>query len=471
MMAAVLLALTLAFALSIWILRGIHRESVFELNRAQLLRQFTSVVHLLETTPREYHRLILKASRGPGVKMYINNENSVPDSSPGRQEARLLHWLNRSLGENYNRPIYLDVQYNQKELANWIARWKEEETNSSGEERDSRHMHRHHREGRSPKAPMDHLNISLQLRNGQWLNFLADMPDPPPLAPRQAMIFLLVSGASLLLMILFLVRRISRPLGKLATAANRVGVGETIEPVKEEGAEDVRETIKAFNGMNQRLQRFVSDRTRMLAALSHDLRTPLTTMRLRVEMMEDSPDKERLLNTLEEMLQMSEATLAFARQASENEPTRNVDLAALINSLCEDLEDLGQPVHFLEDTEVDKEKANEIIVACRIVSLKRALRNLLENAVRYGQEAKVSLQKADDGVKVIIQDSGSGIPKEKMEQVFEPFYRLESSRSRDTGGAGLGLSIARNIIRSHGGDITLQNTEKGLKVTVSLPCS
>lgn len=461
MIAAVLLVLALAFALSIWILGGAHRTSYFELSRGQLIKQFASVVKLIESSPEEYYPLILRASRSNRSQLNINDTSLVTQVSQNRYAQRLTNRLNESLDQAYTGRIRIEIEYREHPRFDRKKSWwdsRQRFGKASWKDEHGRWEHFKNIRDRS----LEYLNISIQLHSGQWLNFQAAVPDSPTLVPRQTIIFLLLAGVCLLLVIIFLVRRITRPLQKLASAANRLGLGENIEPLAEEGPEDIRETITAFNRMNERLQRFVSDRTRMLAALSHDLRTPLTTMRLRVEMMEDSSDRDRLLSTLEEMLQMSEATLAFARQASENEPTRNVELNALLDSLCEDLAELGQDVQFAEGAEA--------IVACRLVSLKRAFRNLIENAVRYGQEARISIDKEEDSVRVTIQDSGPGIPEDKIEQVFEPFFRLEESRNRETGGVGLGMSIARNIIHSHGGDIGLQNREEGLKVVVTLPC-
>ena len=234
-----------------------------------------------------------------------------------------------------------------------------------------------------------------------------------------------------------------------------------MSPLKEEGPVDVRDTVIAFNRMNDRLQRFVSDRTRMLAALSHDLRTPMTSMRLRLELMEPGEERDRLLESLDEIQQMSEATLAFVRQSGDVEPSQQVELGALIESLCEDLQDLGMAV---ECSSIAK-----VVMPLRPVSIKRALRNLIENAVHYGEQAQVRVKQEESQVLVTIIDRGPGIPDHEMDSVFEPFVRLEASRSRDTGGMGLGLSIARQIVRSHGGDVMLENLHPGLKVTVSLP--
>jgi len=200
----------------------------------------------------------------------------------------------------------------------------------------------------------------------------------------------------------------------------------------------------------------------MLAAMSHDLRTPITTLRLRVEFIEDEDIKNKILETLDDMQRMTDATLAFVREEVAVEPTRMVDLSALIESVTSDLSDLGKDVQF--------EEAERFDYGCRPAGLKRALCNLLENAVRYGERAKVSLDLADGGPRITIDDHGPGIPEDQIERMFQPFVRLDESRSVEGGGIGLGLAIARSIIKSHGGDIALSNRrEGGLRVLITLP--
>jgi signal transduction histidine kinase len=199
----------------------------------------------------------------------------------------------------------------------------------------------------------------------------------------------------------------------------------------------------------------------MLAAISHDLRTPLTSLRLRAEFVTDEETREKLLGTIEEMQAMTEATLVFAREEATGEPTRTVDLAALLESLCADLADLGWSVSFAE--------AEPMAYRCRADALRRALRNLIENAVRYGGQARVALGASADGIEITIDDDGPGIPPQDLERVFQPFVRLELSRNRSTGGVGLGLAIARGIIRAHGGDILLANRPHGLRALLRLP--
>jgi signal transduction histidine kinase len=213
--------------------------------------------------------------------------------------------------------------------------------------------------------------------------------------------------------------------------------------------------------MQIRLRRYLDDRTQMLAAISHDLRTPITSMRLRTEFIEDADTREKITTTLDEMQRMVEAGLSFAQAESRVEATRAVELNALVESICDDLADLQWKVEF--------EGGERLPYACRPSALRRALCNVIENAVRYGDSAKVKLLRTNESVEIVVTDQGPGIPPDGRDRVFNPFVRLETSRSRETGGVGLGLSIARSVIRSHGGEISFSQQETGFQVHLSLP--
>jgi signal transduction histidine kinase len=314
----------------------------------------------------------------------------------------------------------------------------------------------------SASPPPAGLAIAIHLADGDWLNAVAAPPPPPPFPAWRVLVSLLALAGGVVLGVVLVVRRITAPLGALALAAERLGRGETVPPLRDAGPEEVRRTTRAFNRMQARLRRFVDDRTRMLAAISHDLRTPITTLRLRAELLEDEEQRPKILETLDEMQRMAEATLAFAHEDASSEETRAVDIASLVESLALDLQDLGR--------EVALAPAGRIVLACRPLALKRAIRNLIENACIYGERARVAVALADNDVLIAIEDDGPGIVEAEMERVFQPFVRLEPSRSRETGGIGLGLAIARNIARAHGGDVTLANRPAGgLVATLRLP--
>ncbi|WP_432697404.1 ATP-binding protein [Marinobacterium sp. YM272] len=303
--------------------------------------------------------------------------------------------------------------------------------------------------------------LSILRPDGKWLN--ATLRSPSSLPGWIAPLLVALALFSLTVMVVVLiVRYVSAPLGLLSLAADRIGRGEMSESIPERGSDDVRRTTRAFNRMQESLQRFVDDRTRMLAAISHDLRTPLTSLRLHAEFIQPEKSRGKILSILDQMQDMLEATLAFTREESVQEERRNMDLSALVGSICEDLRDLGYKIEY--------DESQRVLYTCRPGSLRRALTNLIENACHYGQLAEVVLKEADDRLLITVRDQGPGIPEEDQQRVFDPFVRLESSRSRETGGIGLGLSIARTIAHSHGGEVRLSNRpEGGLEVVLELP--
>ena len=214
--------------------------------------------------------------------------------------------------------------------------------------------------------------------------------------------------------------------------------------------------------MRERLRRFNEDRTRMMAAMSHDLRTPLTRLRMRIEMAQGLEDQQKMLDELDMMNGMVESILSFTRDDSKQEARSLVDLSALVEGICEDAVDAGEKVTF--------SGPRDVTISCRPTAMRRAISNLVDNAIKYGGKADVTLAPEAGRVVITIEDEGPGIPRSEREKVFEPFYRIGSARDPSTGGVGLGLSVTRSIVWEHGGDITLGNRKGGgLSVRVELP--
>jgi len=307
------------------------------------------------------------------------------------------------------------------------------------------------------------LDIDMGLPNGQWLR---SRHWPTMVHPHWRRVLSFSLPVSVLPMIVIAVlfgRRIMRPLKALTEAARRVSRGEQVARLQPEGPGGVREIIEAFNDMQERLIHFVNDRTRMIAAIGHDLRTPLTSLRIRAELIDDVELREAMILTLNDMSVMAEETLRFAKDEATREPTRNVDIGALVSEVVEQQRMLGRQVSWTAPAET--------FYRCRPIHLKRALSNLVANAARYGQVAvRLSPGQAPQALRIEVEDSGPGIPPEQLEQAFEPFVRLDPARSPETGGAGLGLAIARSCIRAHGGDVSLHNRpEGGLRAVIALP--
>ena len=223
----------------------------------------------------------------------------------------------------------------------------------------------------------------------------------------------------------------------------------------------MRNAAIAFNEMTEKVTRTMESQRHLLSAVGHDLRTPITAMRINLEFVEDEELREGLQQNLDELQDLTEQVLAAARGAS-GETKRSVDLSALVESICADLDDLGEPVTWQNHAPAP--------VNCRPNEIRRAVRNLVENAVAYGSRADVQIANNSDGYDIVVDDEGPGIPEDERVRVFEPFVRLESSRNAATGGTGLGLTLAKAIAEGHGGQIVLENrAQGGLRARMHLP--
>lgn len=314
----------------------------------------------------------------------------------------------------------------------------------------------------APEGGHHLLLASVQLPDESWLNFRISTVHPAASDDHGVLASMSAMALGTLLVSVFLVRSVTAPLRSLSAAADRIGTGASSLELPAAGPREVRAAASAFNRMQARIKRLLADRTQTLAAVSHDLKTPITRLRLRAEFVPELELRRTIEADLDEMEAMIQSTLDFLRGDASGEEVRTVDIATVLETVCDRLVDLGHDVVLLE--------ACYAPLACRPLALKRAFSNLVENALKYGHRARVSLARRADGYVVAIADDGPGIPEAEFERVFDPFYRLEASRSRETGGTGLGLTVARSTILAHGGEVRLANADRsGLCVTVSLP--
>lgn len=313
-----------------------------------------------------------------------------------------------------------------------------------------------------PNQPRHLLLVSLQLADGSWVTSGLSAFGHGTGVEHDVVGSLTAMAVGILLVSVLLVRSITAPLRALAGAADRIGTDLAAEGAPETGPREIRQVAHAFNAMQARIGRLITDRTQTLAAISHDLKTPLTRLRLRAAFIDDVEARRMVEADVDEMERMIEAALVFLRGEAAREESRTIDLVSMLRTICGQANDTGHDV-VLSGVE-------RAPLFCRPLAIKRAFSNLVDNAIKYGTRARVAIVDPPGQLIVTIDDDGPGIPESERETVFEPFYRCEGSRNRGTGGTGLGLTIARTAVRAHGGDITLGRADAdGLRVRVALP--
>lgn len=304
--------------------------------------------------------------------------------------------------------------------------------------------------------------VSAEAAPGQWITTAAPLPPGGERVVGWLMFQTIVLYGFVLIAVLWIGGRLARPLAELRAAAAGFSRDSAASPIVEQGPSDIRRLIAAFNAMRTRITAMLDEKDRMLGAIGHDLRTPLASLRVRSELVEDEAERARMAATIDEMNRTLDDILSLARLGRPSEPEQRVDLPGLIDSVIDEFEDLGADVTFGE--------ADRLAVTMRPTLIKRALRNLIENALKYGERARIAVR--PDGARALVEvdDDGPGIPEGEIERMFEPFTRLEASRSRETGGSGLGLALARAIVQAHGGTLELSNRpDGGLRATMALP--
>ena len=438
-------ALAIAQAVSLWLFADERSLAVRAALGFEAAGRAANVVRLLEEAPPDLSASIVRAANSPLVRFDLAPAPSV--TVPDHHHADYIETRVRALlGDSFSRDIRVNLRETTLPLhpiPNLSPQMAE--------------MHQDMMRGRMQAVEM---TLSIALSGGQWLNVATRFERPPLQWPLSSFLaFGLTAGLILVAAFWFVMTRLTGPLRDLSRAAEDLGRGDVREPLPVAGPDEVCDLTRAFNRMQDRLTRFVADRTRILAAVSHDLRSPLTAMRFDAELVEDEQTRESLIASIDEMQAMAEVTLDFAEGLAGREASELVDLPDWLETLAGD-----------KATPFVLTGGPPMTVRIRPLALRRAVRNLVENASRYAGSASVGWHRAGDDLVIEITDHGHGIPEEELDEVFAPFHRLEASRSLETGGHGLGLAIARAIVRGHGGDIRLENrAEGGLKASIFIP--
>ncbi len=295
--------------------------------------------------------------------------------------------------------------------------------------------------------------LDVRLRDGQWVRISAAHDANAPALSNDLISKLLITMSIVIAVVMIAVRQATKPLQQLAQAADALGRDLDAPPLGEVGPTETRQAAQAFNRMQERIKRLIDERSRALAAVSHDLRTPLTRLRLRAELVDDDKLRDQMAADLDSMAAMIDATLDYLRGLQDSEAARPIDMNALLQSLAEDAAVLGK--------EISVEGMAQSPYTGRLSALRRALQNLIDNAIKYGHGARLRIDDDAAVLRLIVEDEGPGIPPAELGRVTAPYYRPDASRSRETGGVGLGLSIVKDIALMHGGELVLTNRPQG----------
>ena len=413
--------LVLLQVVSTWIFYDRHWETVTRRLASAVAGEISSVIDNRRNFPGEENQtwVFFSAGANLGLRISVRKDDILPNSPRTTGSSTLDELLGNALRERVRRPFHMDTVSHEREV-----------------------------------------RIQVQLPDG----VMDVVVDRERLFSSTTYIFVMwMVGTSMLLFAIatIFMRNQVRPIRRLATAVDNFGKGREDSDFKPEGSTEIRQAAAAFNLMRERIQRTMNQRTEMLAGISHDLRTPLTRMKLQLAMLGDSPEIAELCSDVEEMEKMVEEYLAFARGESA-EQVANVNVSAI-------LRDVVNGAH-LNETPVSLETKDRIFIPLKPNGFKRAVTNLVNNAMLYGEKVAVELSEIQGAIQITVDDDGPGIPEDEREEVFKPFYRLDSERNPDTGGSGLGLTIARDVIRAHGGDLTIEESSMGgTRIRMRLP--
>ena len=310
--------------------------------------------------------------------------------------------------------------------------------------------------------PLEAVLLSMKLDNGSWVNATVPVRARSAFPPWALLLQTLTLYLAVLIPLALVARRIARPLNALQQRVRDVGLTGDRPPMEPRGPSDVRDLIETFNAAEERLSSLLTEKDVMLGAIGHDLKTPLASLRVRIESVDDDSERVKMAASVDEMVIILDDILMLARVGKSAEAVQPTELGALIDTALSE---------FPDDAKIQVEPMSERFVApVRPVLIRRALRNLVSNALQYGGSANIGVARADNRILITVDDNGPGIPADQLQKIFEPFARAETSRNRASGGSGLGLTIARAIAHAHRGSVTLQNrAEGGIRATLSLP--
>jgi len=451
MVLVTVLAVIISYAIAFAIYANERGAALRRAAESSVIERVAFTAERLRELPADRRPFVAEAIRDFSLRYNVSEAPQVEHAPSGGPGGRIA----RGIAERFANA---DVRAQSRTVEGPSRRWRRRTREFEGE--GPRHLRRIDPE-EGPIVRATEVIVSVRLEEGAWLNARARLPGPRPaplgvLAAALASVIIVGIGAALVS------RQIGRPLADLANAARALGAGQANVAAPVSGPEDVRRASTAFNAMAERLGRQLSRQRQMLWALSHDLRTPITAIRLRAELVDDEATRQRLLASVEEMEQLTEQALALARAGASEEARSKVDLAEIARTLCGELQDMGVNV---------RAEANEPVIAeCRPSEIARALRNLAENAAKYAGGGVMRAYRQGGEAVVEVNDEGPGVPQDQLAKLTAPFFRADEARSSSANGAGLGLAIAQAIAEAHAGRLELANrTPRGFSAKLVLP--
>ncbi|MEQ1711319.1 MAG: ATP-binding protein [Hyphomicrobium sp.] len=419
-----LLGITLVHVLSLWMYQRALDQELSRAHEASLAERLISIKRSVALAPREQREALAHDLSGGPIEAHWNLNRGAVAGGPGVETWSGLSDQIRRLAE--------DTKSDDVVIGTSV----------------------------DPHVAL----LSLRLADESWLNVSLFAASHPHASGHGTLLSTSLMALGVVLMSLLMARWLTRPISEIADAVTLLSPEDATSAVPEAGPREVRHLARSFNDMSRRIADLITRRTQALAAVSHDLRTPLTRLRLRLDDLPDPALQQAMATDIDEMEQMVEATLSYLKGDKLDEASRSIDLVALLETIVNDARDMGHDATLAAPA--------HLVINTRMLSMKRAFSNLISNALRYGTKVQVGVREDGKDVVVAIDDDGPGIPADKIEVVLEPFVRLEESRNVATGGVGLGLTIAKNNIEANGGKLRLANrNEGGLTVTVVLPAA
>jgi signal transduction histidine kinase len=460
-----LVGLIVAQGISLTIVLHDRGEFLSRISGVQSVRRIADTVILFDTVNISERQRMVKLLSSPAMRISIipvppSLSNVLqPVSSESAQSALLTSILRRALGRDREIRLVVLEPTGESRLNEgvWQSGMMHGRNQSAGVANPQNSVAGRYRAGLTPSV-----FVQIRLDDGNWVSFDSQLQPEAWTWPYRALLSALVLLMAVVMLAIVGVRWVTRPLKQFSMAAIELGKNIDRPPLPEKGPLEVVQAARALNGMQAKLSRHLHDRTRILAAMSHDLKTPITRLRLRAELLDDEPIRSKFIRDLSELENMVTDTLSFMRGLETTETLKRLDLNALLESLQDDAKEGGQTI------EISGQTTSPFL--CRPQSIKRCLSNLIENAIKYGGVARVHVMQLPDSLHIVVSDDGPGVPAEELERLFDPFYRLEASRNRDHGGTGLGLTIARSIAEQHGGKLILKNgVTHGLECHLEFP--